>query len=74
MDNEIDAKAVAKSLFSYYYSPEPCRICGELIGDDENAVYAGYSLDSKSRAAHGACWDAHKGEKSKWAYPEDAED
>ena len=70
MDNEIDEKAVS----NFIYSPEPCRICGEPIGDDGNVVYAGYSLESKARSAHGACWNASKDEKSNWAYPEDADE
>ena len=63
MDNEIDEideKAVSNFIFKHFYSPEPCRICGKPIGDDENAVYAGYSLESKARSAHGACWNASK--------------
>lgn len=40
------------------YVNEPCRICGRLLtsSDIESAVFAGYSADSKSRAAHEICW------------------
>lgn len=40
------------------YAGEPCRICGRLLIADDlyDAVFAGYSDDSKSRAAHGLCW------------------
>jgi hypothetical protein len=70
----IDVKLAAKSFFKCFYSQEPCRICGQPIGEDKNAVYAGYSLDSKSRSAHYACWSARKHQKSEWIYPEDGTD
>ena len=53
------------------YENEPCRICGENIEKAElrGLVFAGYSRDNKSRAAHGACWT--KGlPQIEWAYPE----
>ena len=42
------------------YVGEPCRICGLLltvIDVKDGAVFAGYSKDNKSRAAHKICWD-----------------
>ena len=39
-----------------FYRDEPCRICGELIGDDPNPIYVGYSQDRTSRAAHEQCF------------------
>lgn len=56
------------------YADEPCRICGVLLTYEDllnGAVFAGYSADSKSRAAHKACWDAGR-PKEQWAYPNDA--
>jgi hypothetical protein len=53
------------------YESEPCRICGELIGDASKAVFAGYSHDSKSRCAHKTCWNSNT-PKEKWAYPTDS--
>lgn len=42
------------------YTGEPCRICGRILTMDDvraGAVFAGYSKDNKSRAAHKLCWD-----------------
>lgn len=41
------------------YANEPCRICGELITREQvnDIVFAGYSQDNSSRAAHGECWE-----------------
>ena len=42
------------------YVGEPCRICGCLltvIDVRDGAVFAGYSKDNKSRAAHKLCWN-----------------
>lgn len=52
------------------YADEPCRICGELIKpeDLQAAVFAGYSADSKSRAAHGPCWEKQLPQEE-WAIP-----
>lgn len=58
------------------YSNEPCRICGELLTIDDlhnGAIYAGYSVDNKSRTAHSLCWNKNI-EKGLWAYPLDAKD
>jgi hypothetical protein len=52
------------------YANEPCRICGKLITVDDlaSAVFAGYSIDSRSRSAHKACWDKHLPQKD-WKIP-----
>lgn len=50
------------------YENEPCRICGELITDARQAVYAGYS--GKARSAHKTCWNKNT-PKHLWAYPVD---
>lgn len=41
------------------YANEPCRICRRLIeaSDLHTLVFAGYSRDGKTRAAHKVCWD-----------------
>ena len=42
------------------YANEPCRVCGKLLTMDDlrnGAVYATYSADSTSRAAHKDCWE-----------------
>ena len=42
------------------YVGEPCRICGCLLTVNDvkaGAVFAGYSKDNKSRAAHKLCWN-----------------
>lgn len=42
------------------YCDEPCRICGVLLtmaDIQDGAVFAGYSPDNKSRAAHKRCFD-----------------
>lgn len=59
-------------LYSVYEN-EPCRICGELISKASDAVYAGYSIDNKSRCAHTVCWNK-KIPQSQWAYPESSTD
>lgn len=41
------------------YANEPCRICGIVLSLDDvktGAVFAGYSQDNTSRAAHKRCW------------------
>lgn len=58
------------------YANEPCRICGDLLTMDDvidGAVFAGYSKNNTSRAAHKACWDARKNDKANWTYSEDAQ-
>ena len=52
------------------YANEPCRICGKMItqADLQTIVFAGYSIDSRSRAAHKACWDKHL-PTWEWAIP-----
>ena len=51
------------------YANEPCRICGKVITIEQvsDAVFAGYSQDSKSRGAHKECWDKNI-PKSQWIY------
>ena len=42
------------------YADEPCRICGRILSMEDiksGAVFAGYSKDNKSRAAHKHCFD-----------------
>ena len=54
--DEIDVIDIALSM----YAGEPRRICGRLLTMDDikaGAVFAGYSKDNKSRAAHKLCWD-----------------
>jgi hypothetical protein len=52
------------------YANEPCRICGKPITTDDltTAVFAGYSIDSRSRSAHKACWDKRLPQKD-WEIP-----
>jgi hypothetical protein len=40
------------------YTNEPCRICRRMIlpEDLDGLIFAGYSEDNTSRAAHGKCW------------------
>ena len=54
-----------------FYADEPCRVCGELIkpSDLKELIFAGYSADHKSRAAHVQCWEQKK-PQLEWAYPE----
>ena len=49
---------------------ETCRVCGETIGKAE-AVWAGWSQNNESRAAHRSCWYKNI-PKEQWAYPQDA--
>ena len=55
-----------------FYIDEPCRICGELIKQEDlkDLVYAGYSKDNLSRSAHGECWSKNI-PKEQWKYSED---
>jgi hypothetical protein len=44
-----------------------------IINDDlPDLVFAGYSKDNKSRAAHGGCWQEKGRYKKKWKHPVDA--
>ena len=63
-------KLIMARLALSFYANEPCRICGELIEpkDLKGLVFAGYSIDNKSRAAHDRCWEKNK-PKSEWVYP-----
>jgi hypothetical protein len=57
------------------YANEPCRICGKLITLEdvhENAVFAGYSIDNKSRSAHKTCWE-NQPPKKLWAFQDGEE-
>jgi len=49
------------NLMLLAYANEPCRICGKLLTKDDilTAVFAGYSRDSKSRAAHKECCEKY---------------
>ena len=53
------------------YENEPCRICGEMITNARQAVYAGYS--GIARSAHKVCWNSNK-PKYLWTYPIDDTD
>ena len=64
-----DRKALAAMALSTHKG-EPCRICGKLIGNDENPVYAGYSSCNTTRSAHGDCWNNMPAKKD-WAFPND---
>jgi len=66
-ENHEHIMDVVRSL----YESEPCRICGKVIGDTSKSVFAGYSIDNKSRAAHESCWNK-KLPQVQWAYPESA--
>lgn len=52
----ISKESAARIALSMYMG-EPCRICDREItpADIDDAVFAGYSADSKSRSAHGEC-------------------
>ena len=56
--------------FLRVFANEPCRVCGELIELEDllELVFIGYSIDNKSRSAHGPCWK-DRGLQSEWAYP-----
>lgn len=64
-------KEMAARIAIGMYANEPCRICGERIteADLSTAVFAGYSADSRSRAAHKTCWDKQLPQPA-WAIPE----
>ena len=64
------SKKNAMKLVEAVNSGEPCRVCGQEITGE--SVYAGYSVDNKSRRAHKECWNANL-PKTQWAYPVDAE-
>ncbi len=51
-----DEREQAAKMALAMYVGEPCRICGQQITDLKGVVFAGYSDDSTSRAAHGLCW------------------
>jgi hypothetical protein len=67
------SRAAASHIALAMYSGEPCRVCGDLLTREvlSDAVFAGYSDCSRSRAAHGECWREGK-PKSEWAFPKDA--
>lgn len=70
MDEAERDRREARSFALSMYEGEPCRACGGVITRDdlEAAVFAGYSRDNRSRAAHGGCWrDGPRQEE--WAYP-----
>jgi len=54
-----DPRARLAEIVLSMYMDEPCRICGRNIlrEDLETIVFAGYSDDNTSRAAHKRCWD-----------------
>ncbi len=55
------------------YANEPCRICGKLLTLEDvtnNIIFAGYSLNQETRAAHSECWEQNI-PKEQWAYPQD---
>jgi hypothetical protein len=57
-----------------FYAGEPCRICGKTLtmkDIEDGAIYAGYSKNNESRAAHKNCWGKNIPQE-KWAYPESA--
>jgi hypothetical protein len=67
-------KMIALGLALGQYVGEPCRVCGEAITAEsfkDGLVFAGYSEDSRSRAAHQSCWDKRL-PKDRWAFPVDA--
>lgn len=67
--NEEERELIARIALDMY-ADEPCRICGELIKTEDlpTAVFAGYSADSTSRAAHGPCWEKQL-PQDEWAIP-----
>ena len=56
MIDDADAKGLALGMYAH----EPCRICGRIIlgNDIAEAIFAGYSDDNKSRAAHKECFES----------------
>lgn len=69
----ISRESAARIAMSMY-AGEPCRICGKTLtmkAIESGAVFAGYSKDNKSRAAHKECWNKNVPQE-KWAYPENA--
>lgn len=55
----MNDREVAYKTALLMYVNEPCRICGRVIRREDlhDSVFAGYSKDNKSRAAHKRCWD-----------------
>lgn len=54
-----ETRSLAGQLALSMYANEPCRICRRMIerSDLYALVFAGYSRDGASRAAHRVCWD-----------------
>jgi len=73
-NDDYEPSELATAIFKAFDSPTPCRICGRIIGDDLNAVFATYALNDVSRLAHSYCWDTIGNDRTRWAYPEDAVD
>ncbi len=72
-DNQSRNRRAVNVLLGMYVG-EQCRVCGaRLTWHDVNngAVFAGYSNDNKSRAAHCSCWNLNK-PQPEWAFPHDA--
>lgn len=58
LDDDNKRRLAARMALGMY-AHEPCRICRRLIEveDLHDLVFAGYSRDGKTRAAHKVCWD-----------------
>lgn len=54
-----DNRRIAAHLALSMYAGEPCRICRQIIAleDLHTLVFAGYSRDGQTRAAHKVCWN-----------------
>lgn len=64
---DADTRAQLARIALGQYENEPCRVCGEPLTwvDLQTAVFAGYSQDNTSRAAHKPCFDRNV-PKSEW--------
>lgn len=60
MDITDSALEPLVTMALHMYTGEPCRICGRILKMDDirgdGVVFAGYSADNTSRAAHKRCW------------------
>lgn len=60
--DDDQTRDMATYLALIQYANEPCRICGQMITENDvipggpGLIFVGYSDDNTSRAAHGRCW------------------
>lgn len=64
---DAETRKVLDRVALAQYADEPFRVCGEMLTMDDlqTAVFAGYSQDNTSRAAHKRCYDSGV-PKSEW--------